>query len=542
MSQASTETPWGNPLQTAEVSTDGSRSTLDWMEPFRDSPESVDDLLVSNADLLVSNADLVEPCVRLINEAFGGRGDGLLEELLLSANDAAHNKGFIEKWQASAMAGLGPGDIEQLAVDAATQVAAALQPSEAPPFSLHRTNSGVSESTMDIFGGGISAPDKEVVDEIVAVEAVRAGVGEPLTEPPSEAAVMALDPAQQVAAVNRSLMASNVQGDTVGAEAPVLPPQARLAEAVGYGHTGVLARGASTIVCYARQMGEGSQQPIRRLLAYAGGDNLYTFRRRVAAVTAGAVAIGTWLTGYWSPASMAQSICMTTLMPFMTEMAASPHCGAQVVSPGVFETMRQLAEAYIPIGGSIASAFGIASQSQTQRYDTAARAIYATITALVTVAFGSWTGAAAAAGSRVSSATTAACGIVYGYFGGATSSIDTLQELLLNGYEQLADVWGSTNFETALAIARGVGATPEELMAGGSIFEGLLGEVDKARQLLGTIGVDASTALPPGLGFNFTTAGATVNPEHRAKSLASVYSEGRYRPNEDGDGSDRSVY
>jgi len=246
-----------------------------------------------------------------------------------------------------------------------------------------------------------------------------------------------------------------------------------------------------------------------------GGATVYQVRQRVASFTTGMVALGTWAAGYWEPGSAVRSVCMTVLTPFMTRYGAGPWCGVEVQPQGMFHAAQQFAASLAP-GGAFWETLGIFGTATTERYDIAARAVFATVTALVVIGFGSWTGLLGAVGRPLRRATGNALDAVNQYFTGARSAEETLRDQLQSTYEALANAWvtpdvgAEANFQACLAIAVALGATPARLEDQASIFEGrdVAAELDPRTQQVTSPAFEASV-----LGFNFGS-GEDAAPTH----------------------------
>ena len=177
---------------------------------------------------------------------------------------------------------------------------------------------------------------------------------------------------------------------------------------------------------------------------------------------------------------------MTVLTPFMTRYGAGPWCGVEVQAPGMLHAAQQFAASFAP-GGAFWETLGVFGTATTERYDTAARAVFVTVTALVVIGFGSWSGFIGAIGGRTRRAAARALGGLNLFFTGTASAEDALEAQLRSTYETLANTWDERgppragdpprdddedSFQACLAIAVALGATPSELMDGRSAFGG----------------------------------------------------------------------
>jgi hypothetical protein len=361
-------------------------------------------------------------------------------------------------------------------------------------------------------GGGVG--EEAAVDEAIqAVAAADQGNQQPLAAMGGRV-VQAAEPVvtQSQGEIGARLAAAGVDGAVQGSAI-----RAAL-ETVGQGLScagGAIGGGGGWII-----------GAIRDRASQLAGATVYQVRQRVASFTAGLVALGTWAAEYWSPDNMARSTCMTVLTPFMTRYGAGPWCGVEVPTQGMFHAAQQFAAGLAP-GSAFWETLGIFGIATTERYDTAARAVFVTVTALVVIGFGSWTGLFAAAGGRLRSAAGNALERVREYFTGTQSADATFRALLLTTYQQLANIWTQQgdseedSFQACLAIAVALGANPEHLMVGGSAFGGLAAHAPKKVD-----GVDSILIHPMalndvasgGLGFSLSVGGADA-PGHSPNSL-----------------------
>lgn len=274
---------------------------------------------------------------------------------------------------------------------------------------------------------------------------------------------------------------------------------------------------AGGLSCLAGAAETTSRAVIRAIRggATAAGDSVYQVRQRVASFTAGMVVLGTWAAGYWGPDNVARSTCMTVLTPFMTRYGAGPWCGVEVQPQGMFHAAQQFAANLAPVG-ELWTALGIFGTATTERYDIAARAIFATVTALVVIGFGSWSGFIGVIGRPTRRAAARALGGLNLFFTGKASAEDALEVQLQSTYEMLANAWETPgdvgaegNFQACLAIAVALGADPAGLEQGVSIFEHF---GDVAAEL------DSPTFNPSDLGFNFG-GGEDAAPTHTSARM-----------------------
>ena len=372
----------------------------------------------------------------------------------------------------------GAGEVE--AFDAALGAVAAAQEGNPQPLAD--------------MGGRVMAEAEPAVAQSVAA-AQQAGVAGLSA---TGAVGVAVDPAQANAA---AAAVPPVRLALAGAEEALQGSAIMSAlQAVGQGLSCGLRAGGGAIA--------GGGAAIIRAIRNAGGATVYHARQRMAAFTAGVVALGTWAAGYWGPDNVARSTCMTVLTPFMTRYGAGPWCGVDVQPQGMFHAAQQFAASLAP-GGAFWETLGIFGTATTERYDIAARAVFATVTALVVIGFGNWTGLLGAVGRPLRRATGNALGAVNQYFTGARSAEETLRDQLQSTYEALANAWVTPdvgpedNFQACLAIAVALGATPARLEDQGSIFEGR----DVAAELPSPA-FEASV-----LGFNFGS-GEDAAPTH----------------------------
>ena len=299
---------------------------------------------------------------------------------------------------------------------------------------------------------------------------------------------------------------------------------------------------AGGLSCLAGAAGTTSRAVIRaiRRATTAAGASVYQVRQRVASFTAGIVALGTWAAGYWAPGSVGRSVCMTVLTPFMTRYGAGPWCGVEVQAPGMFHAAQQFAASLAP-GGAFWETLGIFGIATTERYDTAARAVFVTVSALIVIGFGSWPGFIGTIGRSTRRAAARALGGLNRFFTGAVTAQDALQAQFRSTYAMLVNTWtergGRINeedsFQACLAIAVALGANPEQLMAGGSAFGGLARygpsaevvnagrpqqeQIQEAR-LIGLQNDFGPNQTPGGLGFSLSVGGVDA-PGHSPTSL-----------------------
>ncbi len=468
-----------------------------------------------NLDAVSASADTEEGefdrrCERLINGVLGGNdrtAADVLTALMAFADlspgaaplDVAGKVKALQYLQGAVQGAVG-GNVDGVMHEASNLVLMATQRSE--KSSMGRGGGARKR------GGGVG--EEAAVDAAIqAVAAADQGNQQPLAAMGGRV-VQAAEPvvAQSQGEMGARLAAAGVDGAVQGSAI-----RAAL-ETVGQG-----------LSCAGGAIGGGGGWIIGAIRATAQG-TVYQVRQRVASFTAGVVALGTWAAGYWAPDSMARSACMTVLTPFMTRYGAGPWCGVEVPTQGMFHAAQQFAAGFAP-GGAFWETLGIFGIATTERYDTAARAVFATVTALVVIGFGSWTGLFAAAGGRLRSAAGNALERVREYFTGAQSADATLRALLLTTYQQLANMWTQQgdseedSFQACLAIAVALGASPINLMVGGSAFGGLAVHAPKEVD-----GVDP-VLIPPmalndaasgGLGFSLSVGGADA-PGHSPNSL-----------------------
>ena len=361
-------------------------------------------------------------------------------------------------------------------------------------------------SSQDSWRGGArqrGGGDEEERAIDVAAGAVGAAVGAEVTQPVREMTAAVRAQASPVVAdsVKLSVAAmsamdsegwNSAQANAEAAAAPRVPPgdNVRLAVA-GVGGIGGENMGAimsalqavgGGLRCGLRESGTAVvgggaaiMRAIRNRVRQLDGATVYDARRRMAAFTAGVVALGTWAADYWGPGNVARSTCMTLLTPFMTRYGAGPWCGVEVQPQGMFHAAQQFAANLAP-GGAVWESLGIFMISTTERYDIAARAVCDTVTALVVIMFGSWTGFISAVVSPIRIAAGNSLGALNKYFTGELTAKETLREQLLSTYDAFITAWTTSNgnneddFIACLALARALGASPVDLEAGRSIF------------------------------------------------------------------------
>lgn len=414
------------------------------------------------------------------------REAGPVKSMAMPVAQAAQDSSSQGSWPGGARQ-RGGGDEEERAIAVAGEAVAAAERGE--PQRLADMGANVVEA---------AAP---VVEQSVAAAGIAPGV--------------AVDPARANAA------AANARLAVAGVEEAVQGSAIRSAlQAVGQGLSCGLRAGGGAI--------QGGGLRIIQAIRGAGGATVYQIRQRMAAFTAGVVALGTWAAGYWGPDNVARSTCMTVLTPFMTRYGAGPWCGVEVQPQGMFHAAQQFAASLAP-GGAFWETLGIFGTATTERYDIAARAVFATVTALVVIGFGSWTGLLGAVGRPLRRATGNALGAVNQYFTGARSAEETLRDQLQSTYEALANAWvtpdvgAEANFQACLAIAVALGATPARLEDQASIFEGrdVAAELDPRTQQVTSPAFEASV-----LGFNFGP-GEDAAPTHT--SATDLHFEGEER-------------
>ena len=445
-----------------------------------------------NLDSVSASADTEEGefdrrCERLINGVLGGNDRTVVDVLtaLMAFADLSpgvapldvSGKVKILQYLRGTVQGAVGGDVDGVMLEASNLVLMATQRSE-------KSSTGRGGGAIKRGGG---AEEEAAVDAAIqAVAAADQGNQQPL-------AAMGI---RVVQAVNQTaLQAVQTALETVG-------------------------QGLS---CAGGAIGGGGGWIIGAIRATTQG-TVYQVRQRVASFTAGLVALGTWAAGYWAPNSVARMTCMKILTPFMTQYGAGSWCGVQVDTPGMFHAAQQLAASLAP-GGAFWETMEIFGAARTERYDMAARAVFATVTALVVIGFGSWTGLFAAAGGSLRSAAGNALSIVKQYFTGAISDDVALKQLLLTTYQQLASIWAQQggneedSFQACLALAVALGATPDNLMVGGSAFGSLAAHASIAvdgvpPELMLAMNIATSDVL----GFSLSVGGADV-PGHSPTSL-----------------------
>lgn len=277
--------------------------------------------------------------------------------------------------------------------------------------------------------------------------------------------------------------------------------------------------------CAGGNIAGGGAWIIERIRAAAGA-SVYQVRQRVASFTAGIVALGTWAAGYWAPGTMTKTTCMTVLTPFMTRYGAGSWCGVTVETPGMFHAAQQFAAKLLP-GGAFWETIGIFGTATTERYDIAARAVFVTVSALVVIVFGSWTSFFTAAGGRLRGVAGNALQIVRQYFTGVQSAEVALDALLKSTYQELVHAWTEQenitedeSFQACLAFATTLGATPQNLMNGGTAFGNLLQYVPVAADGVTQVEMTKlflNNAATGGMGFSFSGEGDA--PIHLSSSL-----------------------
>lgn len=485
-----------------------------------------------NLDTVSASADTEEGefdrrCELLINGVLGGNdrtAADVLTALMAFADlspgaaplDVSGKVKVLQYLQGTVQGAVG-GDVDGVMHEASNLVLMATQRSE-------KSSSEQGEGTIRRGGGGkeeaaidaaVEASREENPQLLADMEDRVVQAAAPVVAASESAAGFAPDQAVSSAEVNAAADANpGVRLAVARVEGMVQGIAIRTAlQAVGQG-----------LYCGLQAGGGGGGAWIIQAIRAAGGATVYQVRQRIASFTAGVVALGTWAAGYWAPGSVAKMTCMTVLTPFMTRNGAGPWCGVQVETSGMFRTAQQFAVNFLP-GGAFWETLGIFGTATTERYDIAARAVFATVTALVIIGFGSWTGLFAAAGGSLRSAARNALSIVKQYFTGAISDEVALKQLLLTTYQQLENTWEQQggneedSFQACLALAVALRATPDNLMAGGSAFGSLAEHASIVVDGVSPVEVLAmKTAASDVLGFSLSVGGADV-PGHSPSSL-----------------------
>ena len=482
-----------------------------------------------NLDAVSASADIEEGefyrrCELLINGVLGGNDRKAADVLtaLMAFADLSPGAAPLDvagkvralQYLREAVRGAVGGDVDGVMHEAGDLVRMATQRSE--KSSLGRGGGARKR------GGGVGE-EAAVEAAIQAVAAADQGNQQPLAAMGGRV-VQAAEPvvAQSQGEMGGRLAAAGVEGAVQGSAI-----RAAL-ETIGQGLScagGAIGGGAGWIIGVIRATAQGT---------------VYQVRQRVASFTAGVVTLGTWAAGYWSPGSMARSACMTVLTPFMTRTGAGPWCGVEVPTRGMFHAAQQFAASLAP-GGAFWETLGIFGTATTERYDTAARAVFVTVTALVVIGFGSWSGLIGAISGSTRRAAARALSGLNQYFTGAVTAQDALRDQLQSTYDMLANTWtergGRINeedsFQACLAIAVALGANREQLMAGGSAFGGLARYVPSAEvvnagrpqqehiqdaRLIGLQNDFGPNQTPGGLGFSLSIGGVDA-PGHSPTSL-----------------------